>query len=120
MPGDMAEKEQKAFDTGIVQGANNERIASHFFKIRATELFGDRTPSEGYYYLSGLLIGDELGRLRTSNSEEIIICAENPQRQLYQRAADVLRIDAQSLTRPRMEHSVIIGQWQILKKQADA
>lgn len=50
-----------AFRRGVARAANGEGLLHNAFGVRALGLFGRLSPAESASYLSGLLIGEELG-----------------------------------------------------------
>lgn len=53
--------DEAAFRRGVARAANGEGLLHNAFGVRALGLFGQLSPAESASYLSGLLIGEELG-----------------------------------------------------------
>jgi 2-dehydro-3-deoxygalactonokinase len=66
-----------AFINGVKDGATNN-ILNAAFHVRTNQLFNKNSPEKNYYYLSGLLIGNELCEISKSNQKNImLICGNN-------------------------------------------
>lgn len=62
-----------AFRRGIARAANGESLLHNAFGVRALALFDRLSPAESASYLSGLLIGEELGRQTLTPGGEVIV-----------------------------------------------
>ena len=62
-----------AFRRGVARAGNGEGLLHNAFGVRALALFGRLSPAESASYLSGLLIGEELGRQTLPESGEVIV-----------------------------------------------
>ncbi|MBK5278828.1 MAG: 2-dehydro-3-deoxygalactonokinase, partial [Bacteroidia bacterium] len=72
------------FEAGV-RVALKEGLTSNLFSVRARDLIMNHSKEDNYFYLSGLLIGEELSYLK--NSEEMIfLAAPDPVFNLYQKA----------------------------------
>jgi len=65
--------DEAAFLRGAAQTGNSEGLLHNAFGVRALALFGRLSPAESASYLSGLLIGEELGRQKLPESGEVIV-----------------------------------------------
>jgi len=104
------------FVKGVKKGVANQQMAS-LFSIRANSLIHKNSSSENYYFLSGLLIGAELGHLKES-SKTVYLAVTGIQNQLYQLALKsflpldrIVCFDAQLI-----ETALLVGQRKILEQ----
>ncbi|MEM6630230.1 MAG: 2-dehydro-3-deoxygalactonokinase [Bacteroidota bacterium] len=81
-----------AFDKGVLEGRKGKLLAQ-LFSIRAKELQGTQSPEEGYSYLSGLLLGNELASLEEDKQRPVYIIGNPRLYALYQRALGVLGLE---------------------------
>lgn len=65
--------DEAAFRRGVARAANGEGLLHNAFGARALALFGHLSPAQSASYLSGLLIGEELGRQTLPPSGEVIV-----------------------------------------------
>jgi 2-dehydro-3-deoxygalactonokinase len=65
--------DEPAFRRGVARAANGEGLLHNAFGVRALGLFGRLSPAESASYLSGLLIGEELGRQELPPGGEVIV-----------------------------------------------
>lgn len=71
------ELHEDAFINGVKDGGTNN-VLNAAFHVRTNQLFQKHSAEENYHYLSGLLIGNELSEISTSNQKNIVlVCAEN-------------------------------------------
>jgi 2-dehydro-3-deoxygalactonokinase len=66
--------DEAAFRRGVARAGNGESLLHNAFGVRALALFDRLSPAESASYLSGLLIGEELGRQKLPG-EVIVIGA---------------------------------------------
>ncbi|MEQ6121057.1 2-dehydro-3-deoxygalactonokinase [Reichenbachiella sp. MALMAid0571] len=114
--GEFGEKEGLAFDEGVSSSTEGHSLLNELFKIRAYNLFGSRSETENYYFLSGLLIGNELITLKNTNHDTIKLCAGGNLFELYHRAMGKLVLHkTQIVSKDKVDASVVKGQWKIIK-----
>ncbi len=65
--------DEAAFRRGVARAGNGDGLLHNAFGVRALGLFGRLSPAESASYLSGLLIGEELGRQKLPASGEVIV-----------------------------------------------
>jgi 2-dehydro-3-deoxygalactonokinase len=65
--------DEAAFQRGVARAGDGEGLLHNTFGVRALALFGRLSPAESASYLSGLLIGEELGRQTLPKSGEVIV-----------------------------------------------
>jgi 2-dehydro-3-deoxygalactonokinase len=106
-----------AFEDGIRQSRKGS-ILNSLFKIRARDILDKKSPQENYYYLSGLLIGEEISTLKPKDYDQIKLCAGNNLHTFYERAISVLELSEKTIIidKKTVENSVIKGQLRILNQ----
>lgn len=77
----------KSFLAGVDTGGAG-RFSTDLFGVRARQLAEKITPEDNYFYLSGLLIGEELRHLRHGNPGTIVLAADGVMYQLYRKALE--------------------------------
>ncbi|MBC8767687.1 2-dehydro-3-deoxygalactonokinase [Arenibacter sp. BSSL-BM3] len=104
------------FVEGVKKGVANQQMAS-LFSIRANSLIHKTSAKENYYYLSGLLIGAELGHLK-EKSETVYLAVTGIQNELYQLALkSFLPMDRIVCFDPQfIETALLVGQLKILEQ----
>ncbi len=103
------------FLEGVKLGSQG-KLSSSLFSIRVNDLFGKSTKAENYFYLSGLLIGDELAYLK-NETRNIFLAAPYPLSKVYKIALDHI-IGAGNymfLDDEIVEKAVLVGQKKILE-----
>jgi 2-dehydro-3-deoxygalactonokinase len=65
--------DEAAFRRGVARASNSNGLLNNAFGVRALGLFGRLSPVESASYLSGLLIGEELGRQALQPGGEVIV-----------------------------------------------
>jgi 2-dehydro-3-deoxygalactonokinase len=65
--------DEATFRRGVARAANGEGLLHNAFGVRALSLFDRLSPSESASYLSGLLIGEELGQQSLLPGGEVIV-----------------------------------------------
>ena len=116
--GSFDSKEQTAFKKGVIKSSKNQSILNTLFNIRTSDLFKERSTTANFYYLSGLLIGEELKALKTVNCNLIKLCAGSNIFELYNMAIKILGLGLKTviLSKETVDHSVIKGHLKLLKK----
>lgn len=106
---------KEIFLKGVQKGVDNQLMAS-LFSIRANSLIHKTSSKENYYYLSGLLIGAELGYLK-EKSETVYLAVTGIQNELYQLALKSFIPEAPIVCfEPQIiETALLIGQRKILE-----
>lgn len=67
--------DEKSFSEGL-QAASENNLLHHAFMVRARQLLYQTNPASGYQFLSGLLIGTELGHLKGINGTVYLVSGE--------------------------------------------
>lgn len=114
-----SENDLLCFDEGVNCAIEGGSLLNELFKIRAFDLFGSKSKEENHYYLSGLLIGDEMNSLKKSNPDKINLCAGGALHELYFRSINELGLVKKTKVIPKelVEASVVKGQWKVLKSK---
>jgi 2-dehydro-3-deoxygalactonokinase len=81
--------DNKSFIEGVKDGAGNNLLNASFH-VRINQLFKKNTAEENYYYLSGLLIGNELSDLLKGKNQAIMIVANGELLKLYSSASKII------------------------------
>ncbi|NLR91547.1 MULTISPECIES: 2-dehydro-3-deoxygalactonokinase [Flammeovirga] len=118
-PGEMNDEAKAHFIQGVRLGAT-EGYSKYLFKIRANDLISKVDKKLSYYYLSGLLIGDELGYLK-DHTGIICMAASGKINNLYQLALAEVAQKRQELLvfdEEIIEKALLIGQKRILERYA--
>ncbi|MCK0144549.1 2-dehydro-3-deoxygalactonokinase [Arenibacter sp. F26102] len=104
------------FVEGVKKGVANQQMAS-LFSIRANSLIHKTSAKENYYYLSGLLIGAELGHLK-ERSDTVYLAVTGKQNELYQLALkSFLPLERIVCFDPQfIETALLVGQRKILEQ----
>jgi len=115
--GDLKGNALKAFEEGVASSRMQLSVQNELFKIRAFDLFKSKTKTENYYYLSGLLIGDELKTLLQEDFDSLLLCAGSNLFELYYRAIKKLDLLEKTtvISKETVDASVVKGQWRLLK-----
>ena len=79
-----------------VQHATQQSLLHALFRVRTNELFHEFTPEENYYFLSGLLIGAELGDLSKLPTIPILLCCPAHLADFYNHAIEELGLKDRS------------------------
>ena len=114
--GKFGENELVAFQEGVTLSNEDGSILHSLFFIRTNTLFEKKSPTENYYFLSGLLIGDELKRLLPCNNLSLQLAASGTLFELYSIAFGVLGLlpITKILEKDIVDRAVIKGQSIIL------
>lgn len=89
-------KMKKNFERGVLKGVTSNLLHS-CFSVRTNNLFHLNNPEESFYFLSGLLIGNELTELVNKEINITLVCGASLHR-LYETALEVLNATGSSLS----------------------
>jgi 2-dehydro-3-deoxygalactonokinase len=110
-----------ACDKGVMQSKTG-LLQNELFKIRANDILNNLTKEENYYYLSGLLIGNELAYLATGEKlkNKIVIGASEQLASYYKQALITLGLEADSIIieSAQFEKATAMGQLAVYKHYA--
>ena len=107
------------FEAGV-RASESEPLLHAAFRVRTADLFGIRSKSDNFHYLSGLLIGTELQSLHSGGPEKRYLCAGPSLHLPYTTALRVLGLEGavKSLPPEWEEGSVVRGQAKVLAAHA--
>ena len=113
---DKGEIIEATFLDGVKLGAQG-KLTECLFSIRAKDLFNSITKEENYYFLSGLLIGDELSYLKYE-SKKVLVACHFPLANLYRLALNEIIGENKYvlLKNEIVSKAMLIGQQKILKQ----
>ena len=108
-----------SFEQGVLKAMQGGSLLNTLFKVRTNTLFKEKTNIENYYYLSGLLIGEELQTLATIECDYIKLCAGGKLFELYHKAISILGLASKTkiIEAAVVDTAVVYGQWNIIKNQ---
>ena len=108
-----------SFEQGVLKAIQGGSLLNTLFKVRTNTLFKEKTNIENYYYLSGLLIGEELQTLATIECDYIKLCAGGKLFELYHKAISILGLASKTkiIEAAVVDTAVVYGQWNIIKNQ---
>lgn len=98
-----------------VQQSRLENLLNSLFTIRARKVLNGESDRNGFFFLSGLLIGNELAMLIPSDMD-IILCSTGNVYALYEHALAILGLSAQTkcVSPSQMENAYWEGQLKII------
>jgi 2-dehydro-3-deoxygalactonokinase len=104
---------QASFAEGVREGARTNPLQA-CFHVRVRGLFGPGTRETNFHYLSGLLIGSELGELAKDDPAELIIVAAPAPAVRYEQALRALGWPGEITVR-EVQEALLRGQARIAK-----
>ena len=110
--GVLDDERLSAFKNGVKETQNGVSILNSLFKVRTNTLFGELNNEHNFYFLSGLLIGEELRSLASNRNSRLHLCAGGKLYKLYKTAIEVLELNKTTSIVPEdvVDSSVIRGQ----------
>ncbi|MEP7257964.1 MAG: 2-dehydro-3-deoxygalactonokinase [Flavitalea sp.] len=109
-----AEPYTEYFIAGVMEGAS-ENLMNTAFHVRTNSLFNTFTPSQNYHFLSGALIGSELGKLPHSPAAITLVCNESIRIQ-YHLALQRL-LPGREIKYVNADEALVRGQYRIALKR---
>ncbi|GAA4435668.1 2-dehydro-3-deoxygalactonokinase [Pontibacter saemangeumensis] len=105
------------FEDGV-RDAQGTNLLHSVFRVRTNSLFGKRSKQENFNYLSGLLIGAELGEITPAETPHVYLCCGSNLKGRYAAALGVLGIKDKAQTFPAdwADEAVVRGQVKIYKQ----
>jgi len=100
-----------AFKKGVLDGVQLQ-VSAKLFSIRANDLLHKADKSDNYFYLSGLLIGEELSKIE-KGSGQIYLLASQRLGQFYGLALETIFSSSVYITIP-IDNSTLAGQKKVL------
>ncbi|MVM38133.1 2-keto-3-deoxy-galactonokinase [Spirosoma sp. HMF3257] len=112
------ERELDAFKCGINE-SRHSAILNSLFRVRTNQLFNQFSKRQNAFYLSGLLIGDELKSLLKQPDSQLILCSGNNLYELYKQAMIELHLIDRTITisADLIDKATMAGQVKIAKNQ---
>lgn len=112
--GPFTKSGKEAFLEGLGQSFS-ERLGSNLLTVRARHLLDNYDNKDNYYFLSGLLIGEEVAYLK-NEKDMVFLAAPKPVLELYKLALEHLVPENRlvCLDEEALERSVLVGQRKIL------
>lgn len=115
---EVSASDTAAFNRGVRQ-AKTTPFLNGLFTVRTNQLFDKLTKRQNALYLSGLLIGQELGYLAEKNDWPIRLCSGSSLAVFYQLAIEELQLSARTTTVPPdlIDRAASVGQIQLYQHQ---
>ena len=116
----QTDRELQAFQNGVAQARiHTVPLTQSLFRVRTNQLFSQYSQVENALFLSGLLIGAELGSLLDSTNELLLLCGGHKLAPFYQLALDQLGLTARTLSVDAdvVNRAASIGQITLFKRQ---
>ncbi|WP_116127779.1 2-dehydro-3-deoxygalactonokinase [Lewinella sp. IMCC34183] len=116
--GEFGDEASDAFRKGVRDGSAG-KISAALFGVRVRDVLQHKSRIANYYYLSGLLVGNEVGGLRDSDGSVYLVATE-PVRTLYQIALETLiNVDRIRVFGAEvLERALLFGQLKLLLQYA--
>ncbi|TXF87973.1 2-dehydro-3-deoxygalactonokinase [Neolewinella aurantiaca] len=112
------ERTGACFRQAVLTGCK-DGFSSHLFAVRAGHVLRETDPTDNFYRLSGLLIGDELSHLPNNTKGKIYLAGSGPLLRLYRYALEILGF-GERLTvyaDEALEAALLAGQREILLRK---
>lgn len=101
------------FEQAVIAGSESS-LLNVCFKVRTNSLFFKLTKKENFHYLSGLLIGAELGEITRNDTITIHLCCGTKLKTYYETALKVLGLkNVYLFNAVSVEKAAMIGQYKI-------
>lgn len=107
---------KEAFVYGVKSSAESS-VLHTLFTVRTAQLFGKFEKKYNSFYLSGLLIGDELRQLHSAAKSNLVICSGKHLYEHYKIASDTLNLSRNTvfIQAELIDKATIAGQIQLFK-----
>jgi len=109
----LTDAHREAFVLGIQ--SEPSQLLKHLFKIRAKDILSKTSKEENFFFLSGLLIGQELSSIATDEFDEIILAAQGTLATMYLLGTKSLNIKCSVVDHDSIQNAVVRGHSRILK-----
>ena len=108
---------KNSFEKAVREGLESN-LLNACFRVRTNILFDTISKKENYHYLSGLLIGAELGEIVRNDTIGIYLCGGAHVKVYYETALQVLGLTdkVHSFPAPAVEKAALKGQFKIYEK----
>jgi 2-dehydro-3-deoxygalactonokinase len=115
--GELSDEDAQAFKAGVKESAATG-ILNGLFTVRTNQLFSRWEKAQNAFYLSGLLIGEELNYLLKRDELPLILCSGKNLYKYYQLALDELNLSCRTTTVPfeLVDMAAVAGQQVIFEK----
>jgi 2-dehydro-3-deoxygalactonokinase len=112
------EENRIGFELGVMDGLHSNLLNSMFW-VRTNDLFDKLTKEENYFYLSGLLIGNEIMELDSQESMPVTVVSDNFLGPLYEEALRIPKKngDKRNFKMANADLSLIKGQYKIYQSK---
>lgn len=112
----LVESNKAAFVSGVLASGSSS-LLNTLFTIRTNQLFSKLNKEQNAFYMSGLLIGDELRGLRSNSFGQLIICSGKHLYNHYKFACQALEFTENiTFINPELiDKATIAGQVQVFK-----
>ncbi len=108
-------KNAESFEAGV-RTSDKSNLLHSLFSVRTNSLFEKISAVENYYYLSGLLIGAELGDLKKEADKKIVLVANETIQPHYVAALQLLNLYEDKLKIEDADLALIKGQQRICQQ----
>lgn len=114
---ELSEKDRTAFKLGV-QYAKETGILNGLFTVRTNQLFEKLDKNQNTFYLSGLLIGEELKYLLKNEEIPLALCSASNLSQFYKLAIEELNLTKRTAIVPTewVDKAAVAGQNIIFQK----
>ena len=115
---ELNEKCILTFRNGVQLAKEGDNILNSLFKVRTNVLFKIQSQAENYYFLSGIIIGEEVKDLLHKFCDKIMVAAGNELELLYQEAFKTFGLfeKVTFVDQIEVDLSVVKGQYRIYKE----
>lgn len=107
-----------SFNLGVKQ-SEVSNLLNGLFKVRTNQLFNKMTKKQNAFFLSGLLIGNELRHLTTKDTWELVLCSGSNLYELYRLGIHELGLSEKTttVTAALIDKATVAGQIKIFEHQ---
>jgi 2-dehydro-3-deoxygalactonokinase len=113
----LSPEDNDAFKLGVQQ-SKKSGILNGLFTVRTNQLFNKLTKKSNFFYLSGLLIGEELNYLLKNEEQNLFLCSGSNLNNFYKMAVEELNLSGRTtiVATDLVDKSAIAGQNLIFQK----
>ena len=115
---ELSEADIDAFKLGVKK-SKEARLLNALFTVRTNQLFEKLDKKENYFYLSGLLIGEEMSYLLKEKELNLYVCSGSNLKDFYSMAIDELGLTSRTTIVPGdvVDKAALAGQLVIFQQQ---
>lgn len=88
---ELSQADIQAFKLGVQQ-SKKSGILNGLFTVRTNQLFGKLDKKSNFFYLSGLLIGEEIKQILKNKEQELFLCSGSNLNNFYKMAIEELNL----------------------------